>query len=331
MRSSKFYTVLFSLICAGVFCTGCKDNTYTVPDGVKGFTNDCLKRSTGPNMVGSTIDFSYAMAMPFHSGNITLAKVEASIPGDAGTYMEHRSFHTGTGGQDVGVEIGDPSVTEGASTTVVFTRDTCASTLRYYYQIPEEARGKKVSFKFSAVDDKGKSVSYKMGPYQISNMDMKLDIELKNNQYFSIADMAAYDASAIAEMPEKADFVYLFRSIRGVAFRHAFVSPNAGNVERGYLPGVNLPAGVEKSTPLLKTFSSSDQQLARNEYGVFVDDLDLQTIDLSSAPDYGINIAQNAGAWLETADGQYRAYVYVNTASETRAGMTISIKRLKVK
>ncbi|MDR1683661.1 MAG: DUF4466 family protein [Candidatus Symbiothrix sp.] len=325
----KHYYIILSIACFGIIFASCDDNAYTIPDGAKELTNDCLKRSLGPNMVGGSIDFAYAMALPFNTGNLVSAKVEASIAGASGTYLENHSYHTGSGGENVGIEIGSPSVTDGIATEVVFTRDTCASTLRYYYIVPEEARGKQVSFKFSASDSNGKQVSYDMGPYNISEMDMKLDMALTNNSYFSISDMAVYNATQAAENPDKIDLVYLFRTMRGVTFRHAFVSPTAENAD--YLPNLTLPAGVGNSTKFMKVYASADQQLARNEFGVFVDDLDLREINLSNAPDYGINIAQNAGAWLETADGKYRAYIYVNKASETVGGMTISIKRLKIK
>lgn len=72
----------------------------------------------------------------------------------------------------VGVELGSPSETNGGVTEVHFTVDTCASTLRYYYIIPEEARGREVSFTFSAESSNGQAVNYKMGPYKISNMVM---------------------------------------------------------------------------------------------------------------------------------------------------------------
>ena len=117
--------------------------------------------------------FAYAMAMPYGSGHLVSARVEASIAGADSTYLEHRSFHTGDSGEEVGVEIGSPSVNDGGTTTVTFTKDTVASTLRYYYMIPEEARGKQVSFRFSVTDSNGDEVSYDMGPYSIENMDMK--------------------------------------------------------------------------------------------------------------------------------------------------------------
>lgn len=308
----------------------CKDNTYTIPEGVDGLTNDCLKRSLGPNMVGGSIEFAYAMAMPYGSGHLVSARVKASIAGADSTYLEHRSFYTGDSGEEVGVEIGSPSVNDGGTTTVTFTKDTVASTLRYYYMIPEEARGKQVSFRFSVTDSNGDEVSYDMGPYSIENMDMKLDIELSNNSFFSIEDMAAYTADEAAAMPEKIDLVYLHRVQRGIKFNHALVSPTAENVAAGYLPNITLPVGLDKSTKLFKSYSSCDQQLARDEYGVFVTDRDLSEFDFSICSNYSIGILQRNGFWVETADGRYRAYIYVNEATENRAGMTISMKRLRM-
>ena len=44
-----------------------------------------------------------------------------------------------------------------------------------------------------------------------------------------------------------------------------------------------------------------------------------------------INMVETGGIWAETADGRYKAYIYINSAPETRAGMTVSMKRLKVR
>ena len=42
-------------------------------------------------------------------------------------------------------------------------------------------------------------------------------------------------------------------------------------------------------------------------------------------------MVETGGIWAETADGRYKAYIYINSAPETRAGMTVSMKRLKVR
>lgn len=322
-------SIICMLVCLPMLWTACEDNEYQVPDGVDTLTDDCLKRSVGPNLVGQTIDFSYAMALPLHSGRLVSARVEASIPGAAGTTIESSSYHTDASGKDVGVVVAGLAETQGGVTDIAFAVDTCAATLRYHYVVPEEARGKTVRFVFSATDDQGRRVSRKMGDYAISEMDMKLDLVLKNNTYLSISDMEVYDRETAALHPEKVDLVYLFRTIRGVQFKHAFVSPTEAN--SAYLPNVTLPDGVGNSTKLLKVFSSCDQQLARTEYGVFVTDNDLRTMDFSQAPDYAINLIKQGGAWLETADGKYRAYMYINEAADAKAGVTVSIKRLRMK
>jgi hypothetical protein len=292
--------------------------------------NDCIKRTLGPNVVGLQIEFTYAMALPASSGKLTSVSVEASIAGASGTYLENRSFYTNSSGVDVGITIGSASVTATTKTEVTFTRDTCASTLRYFYVIPEEARGKTVSFTFSAMASNGEMVSYTMGPYTIASMDMKLNLVASDNNlmYISIADMAVYNAATAATMPDKIDLVYLYRVITGVTFAHALVSP-ASNPE--YLPGITLPAGVINRTSFIKVWALRDQQLAKLQYGIFIDDMDFQKIDFTGAPDYGINMKAEAGAWVETADGKYRAYIYVNSVNNTTKTMTVSIKRLTMK
>ncbi len=75
--------------------------------------------------------------------------------------------------------MGSKSVNSGNKTTVTFTKDTIAATLRYFYRIPAAAKGKEVSFKFSATASNGQTVSYSMGPYKIAEMDMALDLTVK--------------------------------------------------------------------------------------------------------------------------------------------------------
>jgi hypothetical protein len=291
---------------------------------------DCIKRTLGPNVVGLQIEFAYAMALPATEGKLISASVDASIAGSAGTYMENRSFYTNSSGVDIGVTVGSASVTSMSNTTVTFNIDTCAATLRYYYVIPEEARGKSISFTFSTEASNGEKASYLMGPYSISNMDMKLDLVASDNNlmFISIADMAIYDAATAATIPNKIDLVYLYRVITGITFAHALAAP-ASDPE--FLPGITLPAGVTNDTRFYKVWNLNDQQLARLQYGVFIDDLDFKKIDFTGMPDYGINLKAQAGAWVETADGKYRAFIYVNGVNNTAKTMTLSIKRLTMK
>ncbi len=324
----KYYSLTILTILVILF-TSCQDEEYSLPGAKTGFNNDCIKRTLGPNVVGLNLEFAYAMALPRAEGKIISAQVEASIAGAPATYLEHRSFSTNSSGVDVPVTIGSPSVNTGAKTEVVFSTDTCAATLRYFYSIPEEARGKTVKFTFSAKASNGQTVTYEMGPYAVAQMDMKLDMVVSdnNNSYISIADLAVYNATTAAANADKIDLVYLYRSYTTASFNHALVAPSGSE----YLPGITLPAGVNKSAKIWKVWALRDQHLARMQYGVFIDDVDFQEKDFTGAPDFAINMKAEAGVWVETADGKYRAYIYVNKIDNTKKEMTISIKRYMMK
>lgn len=289
----------------------CKKEAYKIPDPVSSLTNDCIKRTIGPNIVGLPIEFAYAMAIPKSQGKIVSAQVEASIAGAASTFLEHRSFYTNSGGVDIPVTIGTPSVNKGATTTVTYSIDTNAATLRYYYVIPEEARGKSVSFTFSATSSDGKTVNYKLGPYAISKMDIKRNLAVSNanNAYISIEDMAVYNNTTLGSLTNKIDLIYLYRAAP-TTFTHALVSPGS---DPAYLPGVVLPSGLTKKTKVRKVFNLQDRNLANLQFGIYIDDKDFQDISFAGAPDYAIGLRAEAGTWVETADGKYRAYIFINS------------------
>lgn len=320
----SFPFLLLALVTLFAACT--KDEEYALPTPKDVLQNDVIKRSLGPNIVGQQIEFAYAMAIIPEKGKLKSAQVEASIPGATGTFLEVRSFFTNGSGVDVGVPVADTSITKGAITSVNFNRDTSAATLRYYYVVPEEARGKTVSFTFSATSSNGETVNYKMGPYNISKMDMVRNLTVSNGNvaYISISNLAVYNAANATANADKIDLVYLYRNLTTSAFNHALVAPGA-NAQ--YLPGVTLPAGVNKTAKLRKVFNLQDYDLARLQYGIYIDDLDFQELDLSESPAHAINLRAEAGVWVETADGKYRAYVYINSVNNTAGTAVISIKR----
>jgi hypothetical protein len=121
--------------------------------------------------------------------------------------------------------------------------------------------------------------------------------------------------------------VYLYRSISGLTFAHALVSPAA---DAAYLPDVTLPSGVDNNTKEIKAWNLRDQQLARLQYGVFIDDVDFQELDFTGAPNYAVNLKSEAGVWVETEDGKYRAYVFVNKVDNGKKEMKLSIKRYQM-
>lgn len=309
-----------------LFIASCKKEEYAIPAAKDALQTDVIKRTLGPNIVGQNIEFAFAMAIPKAKGKLVSAQVLASIPGAAGTYLENNSYFTKGNGADTGILIGQPSVTDDMRTTVTFTKDTNAATLRYYYLIPEAARGKTVSFTFSAKSSDGETVSYAMGPYTIAKMDMVRNITVSdgNAMYISIGDTAVYNPATVAANAGKVDLIYLYRPLANIAFNHSLVSPAA---DPQYLPGVTLPAGVNRSTRMNKVFNLQDYNLARLQYGIYIDDLDFQQLNLSGAPNFAINLKAEAGTWVETADGKYRAYIYINSVNNTAKSAVISIKR----
>jgi hypothetical protein len=229
-------------------------------------------------------------------------------------------------GVDVPVPVGTTSVTSGSKTTVTFNKDTAAATLRYFYIVPEAARGKSVSFTFSTKSSNGEAVSYTMGPYTISKMDMIRNLTVTDgaNAYISIADMAVYNAATAATKADKIDLVYLYRNITTSLFNHALVSPAA---DAQYLPGITLPAGVNKSTQIRKAFGLQDKNLAQLQNGIYIDDVDFEKIDLSASPNFAINLVAESGIWVETADKKYKAYIFINSINNGGKSAVISIKR----
>jgi hypothetical protein len=266
------------------------------------------------------------MAIQPSKGKLVSAEVEATVAGSTGTYLENNTYFTNQGGVDVGIVVGQPSTTSGTKTTVTFTKDTSAATLRYFYVIPPEARGKTISFKFNVKSSDGATASYQMGPFTVAKMDMVRSLAVSNNNlaYISIEDMTVYNAANAATNAAKIDLVYLYRNITTSAFNHALVSPAA---DTQYLPGITLPAGVNRSTKMIKVFNLQDFNLAQLQYGIYIDDLDFQKLNFATAPNFGINLKQEAGVWVETADGKYRAYIYINSVNSNGSAV-ISIKRL---
>jgi hypothetical protein len=323
---STYFTKSFLLLGLLAVMIGCKKKEYALPTPKSTLQNDVIKRTLGPNIAGQQIEFVYAMALPEAKGSLVRATVEATIPGAAGTFLEHRSFYTNpVGGADVPVTVGDPSTTDHGITTMNFSVDTFAAALRYYYVVPDEARGKTVSFRFTVTSSNGETATYSMGPYNVAKMTMKrlIPVSDNNRMYISLADMNSLTAAEAAANPQKVDLVYLYRTYTTSQFNHALVSPAA---DTSYLPGITLPAGVNRNNMIRKVFNLQDYNLAQSQFGIYIDDLDFEQLDLAGSPNFAINLKAEAGAWVETADKKYRAYVYFNSVNNGSKSAVISIK-----
>ena len=332
MKLTHIYSsLLLALAFLGV---SCDDEPVLMKDPIAALSNDCIKRSlpVAPNLIGQEIEFAYAMALPEELGNLTSAQVVASIPGATGTHFDPNSYYTDASGQDIPVLVASDSQTSGETTSIQFTADTSAATLRFYYVVPEEARGKEVSFKFSVQSSNGQSAEYDMGPYTISNMDMTRNLSLTSDDacYLSFRDNAEAaviytknDLAADPSLASQIDLVYALHASGDLS--HALYAADA---PEAYRPDVVFPSGFSNQTKMIKVYGLRDRQLSNLQYSNFIDDLDFQDINMDRSTNYVLALKEEAGAWVETADGSYRAFVYINTAGAD--GLTVSVKRYKM-
>lgn len=335
-------------------CFACSD------DDNSGIKNDMIKKTTAPAIAGEKIEFAYAMGAT--EGRITQAEATASIAGAEGTGFELYSWFTArqtmvvggvtyNGGDDVPVQTVKSTTTEGATSTaemmetvdahyitptIAFgTQQTelIAATLRYNWVVPEEAKGKTFHITFTATSSNGQRVSYRTPDYKVSKMDMKRLIDMENGGtcYFSIADMAAYTREEVESqgLASKIDFIYNYQEqLDGFDYKHSFVSP-ATDPQFIAISGI-VPAGATNSTPMEQRAQVHDAQLKGDNPAVYVDDLDFETLDLTGAMDYVLNLQKDDSAFMTTADGNYAAYIYVNSVDNS-GKITVSIKRYPLK
>lgn len=311
------YSILFTLFVSLLLCASCSDD-----DPATALGNDCIKRSISPNIVGGEIEFAYAMAIPPGIGKLTSVEVSATIPGAKGTYLDPKSYRTNASGQDVGVVVAESSRLQDGKCITSFIVDTCATTLRYFYEIPEEARGKEVSFSFSVKASNGEKQQYNMGPYKISKMDMVKNLELKHIEtcYISLKDLKIYTAAEAAANAGNIDVIYGFSSKSTIG--HAFYAPTAS---AEYLDETIVPSGASSDSKLVKTWALRDQQLSDLQWAIFIDDQDFQECSFDNAANFYLGLKAENGVWVETGDKKIRAYIYIN--SITNGQMIISIKR----
>ena len=324
------YSLLVCLLAAAGLFLSCEKEKSLLKDPVTQLSNDCIKRTlpTQPNIAGDVIEFAYAMALPSKLGKLTSAEAEATIAGAEGTRFDPNSYYTDNSGKDIPVPVCSESQTTGAKTSIQFTADTCAATLRYYYVIPTAARGKDVSFKFSVKSSNGQTAEYELGPYSISKMDMTLNQPLVHGQtcYLSFHNegeaVHVYSAEEVsnASVAASIDLVYVYSTLADV--NHAFFTPAA---PADLHPGVTIPSAITGNSKLVRVYNLQDRQLSNLNNAKFIDDLDFVQKDFTGYTNYALRMGEQYGVWVETADAKYRAYVYVNSVAANI--MTISVKR----
>lgn len=319
MHNLYKFAVIVLFVLLGTACTK--------EENENGLQNNVIKKTIGPSLVGTKIWFSYAMGTP--TGKLTSAEASASIAGAEGTGFEPYSWHTSPSGAEVSVLVAQDLTTNGTVSNATLI-DTAAATLRYYYVIPEEARGKNVSFTFSARSNNGESTTFSTESFPISKMDMVKGIEIIDDEhcFISIENMKAYTKEEVENggLANSIDLVYVYRELNDVSFGHALMAPTADS----YLQGAEIPAGVTNDIRIEKQVNIRDQHLSDRQYAVFIDDIDFMNLDISNAANFVLNLQKDEGTWVETQDGKHRAFIYVNEVDNVNKGMTISMKRLTI-
>lgn len=317
------------LLMAFLIMTSCSDDKSPLK-------NDYIKRTTGPLIVGETIEFAYAMGTT--EGKLKMAIAEASVAGMSGTGFENVTWRT-EAGKNISTIVARDCKTEG-NTSSAHIIDAQATTLRYHYIIPEELRGKEVTFTFTCESGVDERTSLRTETYKISEMDMNKQIVLgvgnDDKRYISIEDMQAYTISEVEveNLYSKIDFIYAYAAKKTVGttsydYKHAFFSPAAVNY---YPDGFSLPATWAKknSTLMEKKLYVWDGQLKNDvNTNIYVDDLDMQAKGFDNALNFILDLRQDGSAFMKTEDGKYCAFIYINALPSTNASATIGIKRYK--
>lgn len=307
---------------------GCSDDENTT------LQNDLIKRSVAPLVLGEKIEFAYAAATK--DSKLKTFKVTASIAGAEGTNFEPYTWRT-ENGSDVSVVVATDCKTEGAvsSASIIDSRTT---TLRYYYVIPEELKGKNLSFIFSSTSENGETVTFKTPTYQGSSMDMRKMIELSGEEngahYFSIEDMKAYTLEEVqnGNLSSRIDFIYAFAATKTVGensypYKHAIFAPGA---ESFYPDDFSLPAGLTaKETLMDKKLYVWDGQLKNdNNNNIYIDDLDLKAQTFENSACGILDLKAEGSVFMKSADGKHVAYIYINSLNDKTGTMVVGIKKL---
>lgn len=309
------------------------------------FKCDALDRSWGIHMVGEEMSFAFASAMPYGTGKVRAVKVVASIAGAEGTGWDVNTYKTDAAGQDVPslaaeiIEQSDPCASK--ANLIV---DTCAITLRYKYVIPEEARDKDVSFIFYSANDRNEVVQYEMGPLHCSRQYCTTGLQASNSRcYISVEDMAVYTYDEVVSQNKKVDLIYAYRAVPTDSspsgsgstggLNKCFMSPTSEAISRiAELNDVVLPP-EERNTKLRESAHAKDEVIEKTKWHLYITDEDFAAMDFSKAG-YSNLVTNFVTAynciWIETADGKYRAWMWVNTPAGAGDAITFGMKRYKM-
>lgn len=319
----SLYLLLYAVAVA--FCSSCSDDESPL-------RNDLLRKDVGPVLVGNTLEFAYAIGST-DGTPIKAVEVTASFPGAEGTGIAINSRYTNPdNGEEEEVRIATETSTEG-TVSKAYIVDTVAATIRYFYVVPEVARGSKIKFHFRSITGTGEA-TVQSPEYTVSNVEIFKNLSLSSGERscFSLEMMQSYSVAQVEEMgiAGKIDFIYTYKPTMGSgwSFAHGLVSPSN---EKGYLYPVEIPLGAANRTLMEKRYWPDGQLKTSGVPTIYVDEIDLRQAALDGVTAHAYELGQDQGVLVKSHDGKYIAYLYINETSSNLKRMSFAIKRLTLK
>lgn len=319
----SLYLLLYAVAVA--FCSSCSDDESPL-------RNDLLRKDVGPVLVGNTLEFAYAIGST-DGTPIKAVEVTASFPGAEGTGIAINSRYTNPdNGEEEEVRIATETSTEG-TVSKAYIVDTVAATIRYFYVVPEVARGSKIKFHFRSITGTGEA-TVQSPEYTVSNVEIFKNLSLSSGERscFSLETMQSYSVAQVEEMgiAGKIDFIYTYKPTMGSgwSFAHGLVSPSN---EKGYLYPVEIPLGAANRTLMEKRYWPDGQLKTSGVPTIYVDEIDLRQAALDGVTAHAYELGQDQGVLVKSHDGKYIAYLYINETSSNLKRMSFAIKRLTLK
>jgi hypothetical protein len=312
-----------------------------------------IKRSNGPIIVGEAVQFAFSIASTDDT-SLKGFEVQATFPGKPGTTVDTKSYWTLSNGSTHSMDLVNNITTTGKITSGSIIDEvewypgagsasgysSKAVTFRYTYIVPEEARGKKLQFDVTYTTKGGMERRYSTIEYGVENMDILKDVVLTDpangtgKRYFSISEMKSYTFEEVESLNKSAviDFVYRFNNSSNISTPggnsirlNTCITAPSHNV---YLNSSYVPTNWTKNSTLIERRKWDDMQLKGNSPNNYVTDLDIQKASFAGNTIGEYNLARDFNLIMQTANGQYRAFVYLKTVGN--GTLTIGIKRLKL-
>ncbi len=343
IQTKKYLAAIAVLLICCVF-SSCEKDEYEL---VKYY-----KLTPGPIITGDAVVFKFAIASNDES-SLNTWEITSSFAGQTGTVVDDKVYWTTRDGVDhdmvmlsgitaSGNKISG-SVVDGVTWGVGNDPgySSKAVTITYNYVVPAEAKGKIIKFDVRYTTRQGSVQSYSTVEYDVSNLDMVETVVLADpadgtgSRYFSVTDMTSYTLAEVEAQNKSAviDFVYRYNNVAmtspggtDVTLNHSISAPT----HTFFLDANYVPANWTKNASLIEKRKWNDMHLKQATPSEYVTDKALMTTSLSANSTAVYGLAANFGFVIQTADGNYRAFVYVRAVNNGDRTMTIGVKRLAI-